>query len=400
MIKQMVKKCIVGNIYLYDLFMKIIGWKQEQHIKKIVDEMRDIDSIQDYPFFCKKIQPYLEAKQYLVHSIYGSESFHYGHLNELYIYAGINKKPSGKLFPAMEHAAAYQIVRHRSTEDVHRNLNFIYQSKYMKKYIHDIEPMKPVFCIGCYLHYVRPYYDKIQTVELKKKLGKVLLIIASHNLETSDDKDGDINLVDFSMNYAKENRFDTVMVSAYFSDINLAMYKEFQKRGAMIVSAGFREDPNFIRRLKSIFELSDLVMTNAIGSPVGFSKYMGKPYLLKQAQADMLNQEILLSTEISLENQYMNYDKLRVVSRTLKHSEIEAKVAEELYNYYTGGNDLIRTPEEIRAIIEIAEEMLHNGWGISKRMPCVVNNLLIKYKNGKNKNDIKYRLLKESVTNN
>lgn len=384
---------------MYNLKLKICGLKQELLVKKIINEVQKIDSIENFAEFCCIISPYLEKRIYLTHTIYGSESFHYGHLNALYDYAGLKKRPNGKLFPVMEHAAAYQIVRHRKPEDIHRNISYIYQSKYMKQYIHDIDEWKPVFCIGCYLHYVKPYYSEEKEKQIKSKFGKVLLVIASHNLETQECQYDDEKFVDFVMNYATENKFDTVLVSVYFSDINLDMYNNFRKRGAVLVSAGFREDPNFIHRLKSIFSLADLVLTNAIGSPVGFSKYMGKPYLLVQEEANMLNEQILYKDDICLANQQSNFDKLRIVSRQLNLSEQEKQIADKLYNYYTGEDELLRTPEEIRAIESILNKIYHKSKGKVNRFPKTIKMLLDEFEKNGQMDFLEYKLLKESLGN-
>ena len=46
----------------------------------------------------------------------------------------------------------------------------------------------------------------------------------------------------------------------------------------MVVTAGYIMDPLFLSRLKSIIQLSDLTMSNNVGTHLGYCIYLNKPH--------------------------------------------------------------------------------------------------------------------------
>ena len=78
--------------------------------------------------------------------------------------------------------------------------------------------------------------------------------------------------------------YDTVVVCMYWKDIINNAYERYINEGFEIVSAGHIYDSkNFLPRLKSIIELSDMVISNDVGSYVGQSIALNKPcYLFRQ----------------------------------------------------------------------------------------------------------------------
>lgn len=386
-------KTIHRKIYWFDLLCKVKGYKSERLTKKIVKTLKDIDPIQDYENFSEKIWPLLQSKQYLAYASCGAESLHYGHLNALYEYAGADKKVNPMIFPAMEHAVAYGHIKRRNEEEIKRNLSFIYQSRYRKAEIHAVNKWKPVFCIGPYIHYAKSYYNEEELKNLKRKYGKVLTVFAAHNREDQTLEYNDQELVDFVMDYAKENSYDTVLVSVYFADVDKAIYKNFQERGAVLISAGFREDFRFINRLKSIFLLSDMVMANNVGSPIGFCYYLNIPYMMVAKLAKRPNDEILFQTPISVENHMISRKKLSYLSTLEKMSKEEKEVYNELYLYFSGERELTKSPQEIRAMIDVMNLMMKRTKGIYVNYDKAVQELLVEL----NKDSLEYKMLKEAI---
>lgn len=376
-LRERVKAMTVDrNVFWFDLACKKGGVSAEFITRRTLRAVRDIDPIKDYASFKIAIEPYLAKKQYMAHWGVGSESRHYGHLDALYDYAGVEKNPNGKLFPAMEHAVAYGSVRRRSDEDIYRNLCFIYQSEYQNEYIHEKNPLKPVFCVGPYIHYAKSIYSPNEEKQLKEQLGKTLVVFAAHHRETQTIEYSETEFVERVMNYAKENQFDTVLVSVYFCDVDKEIYKDFERHGAKLVSCGFREDPNFLRRLRTLHNLADMVVANNVGTPVGFCKYLEIPYQMFLKQPLTMDEEILYNREINPEHHMECGEKIKYLSSLEYMTEEQKKVYDQLYVYFSGKASDIKTPKEMASIISVCEKIYKLSSGEFEKYNLVVNSLL------------------------
>lgn len=393
-IKEWIKsRTIDDSIYWLDKKIKFSGRKKEQLVQKIINDVTDIDSIQNFELFKKTISKYLEDKQYLAHLCIGAESFHYGHINAIFEYAGKENEVDGKLFPAVEHAVRYQGKVLRSSEYIAQCTNMVYQSAYCKKDVHELNQKKPVFCIGPYIHYTNSYYDDEKLQEIKRKYGKILLVFPTHYMENQSEEYEDDNIVDVVMNMA-EGQYDTVMVSAYWGNLDWKVYDEFEKRGAILVSAGFREDPRFLNRLKTLFLMADIVVSNTIATPWGFCAYMGKTFRY------IINPEEELGTiqkyEVNKNDFADNFRYLKLLSSKEKLDDREQELFQKLYDYYCGTDADIKTSEEIAAIISIATDTLRLSKGKFNRFDMAVMKQLKNYE--KNGDTLKARLLLEALT--
>lgn len=392
-LKQFIKaRTIDRTAFYYDLACMKGGIKTEYVTQCALKAVKDIDPIKNFFEFREAITPFLGKKQFMTHWGMGSESLHYGHLKTLYDYAGMEEKPDRKIFPAMEHAVGYATLRDRS-KDVFKSLCFIYQSKYMEEHIHKIDPLKPVFSIGPYIHYVKPIYSAEEERQLKKELGKTLVVFAGHLLETDTKEYSDVEFVDFVMQYAKDNGYDTVLVSVYFCDVNEKIYKDFESRGARLISAGFREDTNFIRRLRTIMNVADKVVTNCIGTPVGFCKYLGIPYQMFVKDMPQMPENELFDGNIDIEHHKECYKKLEYLSSKDTLNDKEQLVYDELYQFYSGASD-IKTPEEIYAILSIGKEVYTRSKGVFAKYSDTIKQLLNQYQGS---NELYYRILCDAI---
>lgn len=151
-------------------------------------------------------------------------------------------------------------------------------SDYREYFINEKNPSIIVQKIGPYIAYAPTFYSINSLLVSKKKLGKVLLVFPVHSLldtDTKYDKKKFLNIIK-----EKSLLYDTVLVCGYWADIlkgNLLNYKEC---GYKIVCAGHSFDPYFLSRLKYIINLSDTVITNSIGTHIGYSMFLGKHTVL------------------------------------------------------------------------------------------------------------------------
>lgn len=146
--------------------------------------------------------------------------------------------------------------------------------KIMKQYL----PNKEIIAIGNYIKYVDDLLNLEEYHEKKKELGRTLLIFPLHSSPHSEMK-YDINSFLEEIDKYKE-KFDTVLFCVYWSDILRNKHNIFINKGYKVVTAGCAGDSNFLSRLKSIIKLSDVVMSNGIGSHMGYAIYLDKPFYL------------------------------------------------------------------------------------------------------------------------
>lgn len=134
----------------------------------------------------------------------------------------------------------------------------------------------PIFCVGPYISYAEPFYDSNRLQKEKKSLGSTLLVFPSHgvdDVEVSHEVRGYIKHI----NHIAKG-YDSVLVNAFWWDINDGLMDAFVAEGYRIVSAGFRNDSCFLSRLRTIMELSDFAIGDGVGTHVGYALSLGLPY--------------------------------------------------------------------------------------------------------------------------
>lgn len=154
----------------------------------------------------------------------------------------------------------------------------IVSSKYRVNILKKEKTFNGAYAIGPYIHYAQPLLDKNQYKIEKEQLGKTLLVFPSHSTEayiSKFDYEGFCNEI---KKYSDD--FDSVRICLYYKDIQLNRHKFYQKNGFEVVTAGHANDYYFMPRLRSIIELSDMTMSNDIGSHLGYCIYLNKPYFL------------------------------------------------------------------------------------------------------------------------
>ena len=250
--------------------------------------------------------------------------------------------------------------------------------------ISDVNPWMPVVAVGPYIHYASQYYAGKELRKMKEELGRVLLVFPSHSCEWVPRTFGS-DIVEYIFNrYAPD--FDTVMVCSYWRDVDSREIRKFQEYGAKLVSAGFRGDVNFIRRLKSIISLADLVMANDIGTNIGFACCLGKPFVL---EGDCLvRPEDPLYTE--------NYRRLfEAFSWGEKgaFSDEQLKQQKDLYQRIWGGG-LEKSREELFRIFAVIDRLLRASRYNVRRMHELVQS---EWKKNRVLTDLEQQILRKMI---
>ncbi len=133
-----------------------------------------------------------------------------------------------------------------------------------------------VVAVGPYIRGAENFHTKEELKALKKKLGKVLLVLPMHSypgVDNSYDTDSFLNEIE-----RIKPQFDTVLVCLAYKDVQRGAYEHFKKKGYTLVSNGCPGDPHFLSRQRDLMELSDLTMSNGMGTHIGYSISLNRPH--------------------------------------------------------------------------------------------------------------------------
>ena len=366
------------NLYLLDAYTQFHCRRQVKDFYEQSNQLFEIDSIADVEELTQTIKKLDRSTFIEIPGQIAPEGAYYGHIQQLYQYANI---PLRRYIytPWVDHGVAFG---GENIEVNSRRFNYCYiaPGPYRKKSIHCGNPYIPAYCIGPYIYYAKPYYDDDKMREVKTKLGRTILVILTHTIET-ECVSVNWNVVQIIKNL-KKKAYDTIMVCIYWNDLDKPYVSELKDLGVKIVSAGVRWDSNFICRLRSIFELADDVITDGLGTHIGYA------VALKKNISFFENADIQYETK-----------KLAEIHREFVEAfnSDNTSMQMELYNYYWGG-DLIRTPDEIRAILMNCRNVLK----MAKYNADNYENALCKYiknlkKSAGNEEKLCYHLLMEAL---
>lgn len=212
----------------------------------------------------------------LVTEEYGYNAF-YG-LNVI-----INKAiaSKGRIIGAIEHGVFFTGI----IDDMSQRADIIYtMSDERKMFIESVMYKKKCIAVGPYIKYADPVISEQDLADKRKQFGKTLLVFPAHSVHSmnvSFDIEAFIEEID---RIRKCYDYSTVLVCTYWKDYICGLARKFEEKKWIICSAGHIYDNNFMNRLRTIIELSDLTMSNALGTNIGYGIALGKPhYLFYQA---------------------------------------------------------------------------------------------------------------------
>lgn len=86
----------------------------------------------------------------------------------------------------------------------------------------------PFYMVGQYIHYANKYYDTDRLKNIKNNCGKTLFVFPFHMYELSQIKSVDNDFISYIFDEAAKE-YDTVLVCAYWSDLESDLYKKLKK---------------------------------------------------------------------------------------------------------------------------------------------------------------------------
>lgn len=326
------------NLYMYDLALQLSYGKYNKSMINFIEEISKIDSILEYDIFRSYMKQIPKLAHGDIYSIQRSfaENTLYGHAYNLLKYAGMQEK---EIFyaPVLEHGIPYSSKFDSNKYKL--NNAYIFQGKNnSESWVK--EKKQKAYYIGPYIHYCTGIYDSETIQNMKKKNGLTALLFLPHSIETNAFKVNVHNIIE-EFRAIEGLEIKTVLACVYCMDaLNIDDIKE---KSIKFVSAGFKLDNNFIRRLKSILELADVVYYSSFSSSIGYAYYLNKKIICNPTLEDLKKLEHLIDKS-AMEKMIKLRDLFGV------NSEENKQLQYDFINQYWG-LDQIKTPNEVKKII-------------------------------------------------
>lgn len=360
--------------YMYNHYKNNV----EKEINSLANEMAQLDTIKD-------IQPLIKLKKQIVESGKSFTSYN-GNMSNYRLY-GIGETLFGKIetevymLPSIEHGLIFYNQNWTDTSLTAR-ASCVTFGKFRKEILQRYYET-PVFEVGPYIQYASCYYSEKEMKIWKEKLGKTLLVFPMHSTDSS--------VLNYNCEcYIKEiekraKDYDSVVVCVFWWNLDDSIVDAFKNKGYYIVSAGFREDPNFLRRQRALIEVSDDVISDSVGTHVGYCYKLGKRVEFVTAKTEGSHKD---SVD---EKEKFNIKQRENIQRIFQQESSER--IDQMMDYYWG-NEISLTREELKSIADINKEITIAGKYWKNRYKLVIQELLKEYEK---KDLLKYRLLKNAV---
>ena len=180
---------------------------------------------------------------------------------------------------------------------------------------------RKVYAVGPYIKAVNNFYSIDQLSRIKNKYGRILLVYPVHSTR---DNAKDYDIVEFieKINEIKSH-FQSVFVCMYWQDIySYPQYIDaYLKQGFIIVSNGHSSDPMFLSRQKDLIMLSDMMMTNSVGTHIGYSICLDRPVYMVGSPFDKNGKPLFVDGFV--EESQMFFDVFKDFDFEIKDKQIQ-----------------------------------------------------------------------------
>lgn len=260
--------------------------------------------------------------------------------------------------------AVYFYDGYVNMEEYEINLpSHIVTSEYAKK-IFEKHTDKLLFPTGLHIYYADDYYNEIQFEEEKKRLGKNLLVFPFHSSDCLLCEWEPEKFIKEILKTKEKGNFNSVTICFYFAEIQRNFHKNFEGYGFNFVTAGHILDVKFLSRLKTIIKLSDVTMSNAVGSHIFYSIGLDKPhYLVNEKNVKFHNTANCeeKDTQQKSEDEVFNHKIFDEYERIFKDyretlTDEQIKLKEKICD-----KNSIKKKEEIRKYFEETEKLYKTG---------------------------------------
>lgn len=144
---------------------------------------------------------------------------------------------------------------------------------------------KRVIAIGPYITYAKVRLSAHEFSSTKANFGKTLLVFPAHSPVNRGTVHFDHEkFIQEILRIKKLHNVNTVLVCLYFTDLSSDVMTFYEQFGFKVCSAGYWLSPNFLNNLRTLIELSDLTISNKVGTHVGYCVSLGKPHFIYKQQ--------------------------------------------------------------------------------------------------------------------
>jgi len=382
MFKKYVQDIVGKNLYLNDFVYHQLFSKYVNEVENTLKDMKNDDyliGIDSIKTFRKDIDKY--NRVWHTRNVNWDNLHWYGNWRELF---GKNFQEESVNTPCVEHGLIFHNNIFFDVRNTARSTCATF-SVFRKNIIQKITNI-PVFCVGSYIYYADSFYNAESLKKFKEYYGKVLLVFPTHSTEKAELTTNQKLFLENIKKYAKN--FDSILINAFWWNINDPLIELLSAEGYKIVTCGFRCDVNFLSRLKAYIMLSDLVMGDSVGTHIGYCLANNIPFSYIPAVTKVKLLDRCENKDIDFVEMHQN----KIAEAFLNATEITDK-QREIVDYYWG-NNLFKTEEEIKAIVEINREITDITYGFTDFRCSAAKKLLKKYADT---DEVKYRLLKDAL---
>ena len=211
--------------------------------------------------------------------------------------------------------------------------------------------------VGPYIHYANAI-EEIKINAIRKSLGKTLLVFPMHSTDVIKCEYDIEEYIKYIRKFSEDKKFQSVIICMFYRDIELGRDKKYIDAGYKIVSAGYKVDPFFLERLKSIFLISDYVLTNDVGTHVGYAVYLNKPvFIWKQNRKySGRGKNDVLENVPTEKFESANNEKNEIYEAFSNYSENISNCQFELCKKYWGF-DCVRSKKEMKKILDDLDDI-------------------------------------------
>ena len=372
-IKQILLKQVSRNTNWMNSLYRYYNQGVERHVAQLADEMSQYDTIQDTGIL-------MELKKRIVQD---GESYcsYDGNKTNFRLY-GIGNALFGdqidraKFLPSMEHGLIFHDSNWSDTALTAR-ASCVTFGKFRKNILRRYYDT-PIFEVGPYIQYATPYYSDDKMKAWKTKLGKTLVVFPMHSTDDSELSYSEQEYINKIKKIAV--CYDSVLVCMFWWNLDTPIVEAFRKEGFIVSSAGYREDPMFLRRQRTIIEIADHIVTDAIGTHVGYCYKLGKIVeIIDSGTKTHIYDDVFMENQIGKIKEVLLSDNKELIDKIMR---------------FYWGSDISYGKEEIKKIADINEEITVNGRFWVKNYAREASKLLEKYRES---DKVKYNLLEQAL---
>lgn len=214
---------------------------------------------------------------------------------------------------------------------------------------------KLMFTMGpSFVPYVEGIYTPFAIQEIKKSMGKTLLVFPHHANDASTYEGFMENIneqIEYVKQLQKEHGFQTVIASLYYVDIERGLAPLFEKEGWVVVSTGHQRNYDFGDCMKTIYELADVIVTQGM-TGVPYATYWNKPVIYKKTDESLI---------LSDGSKIPEWDYVAPIANELTElfGQYHEDITEEQIAYCNRrwGLNETQTPENLKLILEFAKDI-------------------------------------------